>query len=410
MNSGDFIGMGAAPCRWPDRQQLRDNIFVWRQLLENLKKAMQPAKRSGFPGLLAKFLGWRTPIVALPRGEVHRLKLVIKGVPSRFVSSSLRLQLRQMLGNDKFGFAYSVQGDTATLWYWSEGNGNSIDRLRSATAGDEGFAPWPEPLLRPALDDGLHLIKCLDGYEAVSVVSQEDLRTRWFAVMPTDEAWATFVRDAGADVRHHPLPAPREINIKLHPARGWKLSTGLIRSVPSAVWIGAVTVAIAGLMVAIGGAYSFKLDSAISAEREKYEALSKEHAVTIGLQKQIDEKSDYLKGFSGLRTSYSQLELMTSLIESGVISEGGKISLSEWEFRNNRLRMLFAVPQDDFSLGLFLTVLEKQPVFRDIKLMTDTPPGTVGIQALVVSPASMGASEGDGRSVKTSISAGRNDS
>ena len=383
---------------------------MWRQLLENLKKAIRPTKKGGFSGFLPKLLGWRVPIVPLPRGEVHRLKLDIKGVPARFVSSSLRLQLRQMLGNDKFGFAYAIKDDTATLWYWNEDNGKGIDRLRSTMARDEGFVPWPEPLLRSTLDDGLYLIKCLDGFEAVSVVSREVLRTRWFAVMPTDEAWAAFVRDAGEDARHHPLSSPREINVKPHPARGWKLSTGLIRPIPSTVWVGAAVVAIAGLIVAIGGAYGFKLDSAISAEREKYDALSKEHAVTIGLQKQIDAKSDYLKGFSGLRTSYSQLELMTNLIESGVISEGGKISLAEWEFRNNRLRMLFAVPQDDFSLGVFLSVLEKQPVFHDIKLMTDTPPGTVGVQALVASPGSVEAREGDGRSLKTSTSAGRDNS
>ena len=377
------------------------------QLLDRLKRAIQPDSWRRLPEFLSGLLGGRTPVLILPRGEAHWLKLGVKGIPPRFVPSSLRLQLRQLLGDEKFGFAYSVKGDAASLWYWSESDGSGVNRLLGEKSSEDDFAPWPESLLRSDIEDGLHLIKCLDGFEAVSVVSQEIRRTRWFASVPTSEAWAAFVRDAGMDARHHPMPEPRQVSLKTVPARGWKLSTGLIQPIPPALWAGAVAAAVAGLLVVMGGAYGLKLDSAISAERANYERLSREHAVTIALQKKIDEKINYLKGFSGLRSSYSQLELMTSLVNSGVISEGDRISLSEWEFRNNRIRMLFFVPQEGFSLGLFLSVLEKQPVFRDIKLMTDTSLGTVGIQALVVPPSSPETLVSEVRTDRTPVSGGR---
>ena len=374
-----------------------------QQLLDSLRRAVQPEEWSRLPEILSGLLGCRAPVLIVPRGDAHWIKLDVRGIPPRFVSSSLRLQLRQLLGEEKFGFAHSVKGDVATLWYWSEGDGSGVDRLLAGKSRDDDFAPWPEPLLRPAIEDGVHLVKCQEGFEAISILSRETRRTRWFSSAPTDDAWAAFVRDAGLDPRHHPVPAPREIRLQTKPPRGWKVSTSLTHPVPPAFWAGTAVIALVGLLVVMGGAYGLKLDSAISAERARYATLSKEHAATIALQKKIDEKIDYMKGFSGLRSSYPQLELMTSLVKSGVISEGTKISLSEWEFRNNKLRMLFAVPQENFSLGLFLTVLEKQPVLREIKLMSDTPPGTVGIQASIVPLSSSERSGRDSQTEKTPV-------
>ena len=74
---------------------------------------------------------------------------------------------------------------------------------------------------------------------------------------------------------------------------------------------------------------------------------------------------------------------MQAVADAGLISESTRIRLTEWEYRGDRLRLQFAVPADNFSLGLFLGVLESLPAFREIRLITDSPPGTVGIQARV---------------------------
>ena len=74
---------------------------------------------------------------------------------------------------------------------------------------------------------------------------------------------------------------------------------------------------------------------------------------------------------------------MQAVADAGLISESTRIHLTEWEYRGDRLRLQFAVPADNFSLGLFLGVLESLPAFREIRMITDSPPGTVGIQARV---------------------------
>ena len=76
---------------------------------------------------------------------------------------------------------------------------------------------------------------------------------------------------------------------------------------------------------------------------------------------------------------------MQALIDAGLLGgENNPVSLIEWEYRNQRLRLLFQVPPDKFDLGAFLAVLERQPMFKSVKLMPDTPALTVGVQAQVV--------------------------
>jgi len=356
-----------------------------------LNRSVEPGLWRRVCDALRALLDWRPFILILPRSHVHWIKLDVRGIPSRFILSALRLQLKQFLGEEDFGFAYRLQGDTATLWYWSEANEGEFSRIVAGRTGE--IAPWPEPLLRSPLKDGVHLLVSERGFEAVSVLAQDVVRTRWYAVLPTAEAWASFIRDAGLDPDQSPLPAPRESKRLTHPPRGWKLSTSLNQPISYPVWAGAAMIAITGVLLAMGGSYSLKLENAIARERVMYEKLAKENATTIALQKQINQKLAYLNGFGGTRTPIPQLNLMKAVLDSGLVSEEAKISLAEWEYRNNRLRLLFSVPQEGFSLSAFLTVLERQPVLRDIKLMPDTPALTVGIQAAIVDPDRLVPSE-----------------
>lgn len=325
-------------------------------------------------------------VVLLPRAQTHWITLDVRGIPRRFLSSSLRLQLRKFLGQESFSFAYSVKEGIAGVWYWLE----SGERAHGDNSVKELTEVWPEVLLRQRVADGLHLIRCRDGFEAVYLRFQALVRTRWFPALPTNDCWDAFVRDSGLDPAANPMPDAADIALSKEPPSNWRISRSGARSLSGAVWGAVGLVTLLGMLVVICGALSLKLSAALSIEKRNHERLMKEHAVTISLQRKIDEIKTYLGGFSGLRTSYSQLELIESLIDAGLLSEKEKISLAEWEFKNNRLRLLFSVPQENFSLGMFLSVLEKQPKFSGMSLMPDTPVGTVGVQLVVASPGVAG--------------------
>lgn len=361
------------------------------QQTDKLERSAVPSRWRSAYEILRNLMIWRPSVLVLPRSHVHWMRLDVRGVPSRFILSSLRLQLRQFLGEGKFGFAYRMRDSVATLWYWSEAEEGAFSRIVAGRTGE--IAPWPEPLLRSALKDGVHLLVSEDGFEAVAVIAQELVRTRWYSTLPTEEAWASFVRDAGLNPDQSSLPVPRETKRLTRPPRDWKLSTSLNQPIPYPVWVGATMVAITGLLLMMGGAYSLKLDSAIARERVTYKKLAEENATTIALQEQINQRVAYLDGFRGVSQPVSQLNLMKAVLDSGLVSEEAKISLAEWEYRNNRLRLLFSVPQEEFSLSAFLAVLEKQPALRDIKLMPDSQPLTVGIQAAIADPNEQGVSD-----------------
>ncbi len=339
-------------------------------------------------GALVRLVEGAPNVAVLPRAKTHWITLDVRGVPRRFLSSSLRLQLRKFLGLDGLSFAYSVNEGIASVWYWLES-----DEYTFGDGSGEGAEPWPEALLRPPVADGMHLVRCCDGFEAVHVRSQALVRTRWFPKVPGNDLWEAFVRDSGLDPSAVPMPPATEYKLAKQPPGDWRVSSRRVRSFGGAAWGAVGLTTFLGMVVVVGCAVSLKLSAALSVERVYYDKLMKEHAVTISLQRSIDKKKAYLDGFSGLRSSYSQLELIEAVIDAGLLSEKTKVSLAEWEFKNNRLRLLFSVPQEDFSLGLFLSILEKQPMFNDLSLMSDTPAGTVGVQLAVVAPSVASAAE-----------------
>ena len=335
---------------------------------------------------LRRVAGCHRSIVCVPRADVHRIVFDIRGVPARLLRSSLRLRLQQHLGAGQYGFCYQSDDGNAELWYWRELEGAQNLYQSAATRGAAG-EPWPEPLLREPLRDGVHIVACVRGYEGVVVRAQRTVQTRWFPEFPDIREWSAFVRDAGGAPGDFSPPPALDVRQISRAPRGWRLCSSLIRPVSGAILAALGVVSIAGALVVIAVAYGLKLDRLINAETAAYEKLTKDHAETIALQKEIDSREAFLSRFRGVRPRNTQLELMNSLQESGVLGEGDKVSLAEWEYRDGRLRLQFAVSVGDFALGQFLATVEKLPAFGEIRLIPDTPQGTIGIQASIVTDA-----------------------
>lgn len=334
---------------------------------------------------MLEFADWRPQVVVIPRGQCHFIELDVSHVPRRYFASSLRLQLSQLTGLARTGYAWLVRKGEAQVWYWDEDGLNGI--VPADPDRTNGSKPLPEPLLRPPMTDGLHLVECIDGFEAVAIRGAEVHRTRWFRNRPNVGDWASFVRDSGDNPADQALPAAERANLSPTLPRGWKLATHLLRQIPAHDWVAAALAAVAGVVLIAGLLYEFKLDGMVAADRAELDRLARDHATTIALQKQIATEANYLEALQKARPNVLQLELMKNLAESGLLGETAKVSLAEWEFRNDRLRILFAVSEDTFNLTQFLTRLESLSMLKEIKLMPDTPPRTVEIQAAVTASA-----------------------
>ena len=312
-------------------------------------------------------------VVALPRGKCHRLTLDVKGVPRRMVQSSIALQLGHLTGQPVVGFAWRLAGTQAEVWYWPEAP-------LASSAVD--VRPCPEPLLRAEMPLGLHLIQCAAGFEAVSIKDGGIThRTRWFAALPAEAAWQQFVRDAGADPDQHPLPAAKSTALLDQPTKGWVLFAAAVRPLSPQQWAVWGAVALAGAALCGLLSYNLKLIVNTEALKKEYATLAEQSATTLKLQREIETLQQPVAAIVQVQPQVLQTKLMAGLAAAGLFDEATKVNLQEWEYRNGRVRMQFSVPAEGFELGKFLESIEKLGLFKNVRLLSGTPPQSVGLQA-----------------------------
>lgn len=314
-------------------------------------------------------------LVAKPRAQCHRLTLDVKGIPKRMLQSSLRLQLGHLTGLASFGFAWRLIGQQAEVWYWVEDP--------QALKGDE--LPCPEPLLRPRLPDGIHLIKCLDGFEAMSIKAGATRKTRWFATQPTELNWLQFARDAGVDAAFLTVPTPETVQILKKPAKDWLLVSSSIQSVSVVKWaVWAIVTALGAIFFALL-TYNIKLVLNVNDLRKDYEVLAQQAASTLKLQREIASLQQPIEAIAQSQPKVLQIRLMAQLAQAGLFDEATKVNLQEWEYRNGRIRVQFSVPAEGFELGRFLESIERLKLFKNVRLLPGTPPQSVALQAELAS-------------------------
>lgn len=345
-----------------------------------------PGQGARQQGGLARFLSvllGRPPLQRLSRGHCHRIVIDLKGIPRRMVGSSIGLQLGHLTGYSTPGYAWRQEGTQAEVWYWNEDIPSAAETPTAVVASSAGSRPCPEMLLRPNLLDGFHLIRCQDGFEALSQINGRVQRSRWFAALPDSAAWQKFVQDAGSDPDTHPLPAVQTCNLGDVPARGWSIQTHRLRLLSPKTWVVLVAVTLLGAAFCALLSYQVKLNQRIDTLRQEHAVLSGESASALKLQQQIESQQQQLAVVADIQPKVLQLKLMAQLADAGLFEEDTKVTLQEWEYRNNRIRLQFAVPAEGFVLGEFLESIEKLGLFTEVRLLPGTPPQTVGLQAVL---------------------------
>ena len=304
--------------------------------------------------------------------------------------SSIGLQLGHLTGLSTPAYAWRLHGTQAEVWYWNEETQAQADPADAPPVLQPGTLPCPEMLLRPALPDGLNLIHCLDGFEAISLAQGRIQRTRWFAAPPDPTVWQSFVRDAGSDPDLHPRPAAQTLGLGDLPDRTWSIHTSMLRPLKRQTWATLAAVTLVGAVFFALLSNSFKLSQRIDAVRQEHATLSREYALAVKLQQQIESQRKQLAVVADMQPKVLQLRAMARLAAAGLFDEATKISLQEWEYRNNRIRLQFAVPAEGFVLGEFLESIEKLGLLTDVRLLPATPALTVALQAALAGDVAPG--------------------
>ncbi|MBX3654347.1 MAG: hypothetical protein KF686_09185 [Ramlibacter sp.] len=165
------------------------------------------------------------------------------------------------------------------------------------------------------------------------------------------------------------------------PAAGWGFHTNLRKPVGKVVIGFAATIAALGFLVFGALVYDFKMVRAIDELQSENAQLSEKLRSVVKQQAELDEIVARVGDLSAERPRVLQLQALSRLASSGAVGDPAKVALVEWEYRNERVRMLFSVPQEKFVLSDFLLEIEKTGVFSEVRLLPGTPSLTVGLQA-----------------------------
>ncbi|MBX3658425.1 MAG: hypothetical protein KF740_08335 [Ramlibacter sp.] len=148
-----------------------------------------------------------------------------------------------------------------------------------------------------------------------------------------------------------------------------------------ALQVGALAAALLGALACAAAVYDLKLTREVAQAEAQLAELGREASSARKLQDELDGIIARVGALSNVQPRVLQVQALARLASSGLIGEAQKVVLVEWEYRNDRVKMLFAVPPDHFVLGDFLADIEKTGVFSDIRLLPGTPGISVGLQA-----------------------------
>jgi|JI6StandDraft_1071083.scaffolds.fasta_scaffold71367_2 hypothetical protein len=314
--------------------------------------------------------------ISIPRAQAHRLVLAMPPLADRQLQAAMYLQIQRLHGRAAVGYCWRRLGDAQVeAWYWDE---STPDIPASELNGRQ---PCPEHLLRAEAPDGFSLTRCSAGVDAAFCRGGRLEKARWFSAVPSDADWAWFVQDAGASPVEVPIPRVREAPARHNPPKEWSFFTSLHKPVTRLALAGFAAATLAGGALAAAAVYDFKLSGELERVRGQRALLATEAASAVKLQAELDDIATKVSGLSAQQAPVLQLQAMARLANSGLVGDASKVFLLEWEFRNDRMRMLFSVPPDKFVLSEFLAGVEKIGAFAGVKLLPGTPPQTVGLQA-----------------------------
>lgn len=349
---------------------------------------------------------------AVAREQLSLVKLSMPELPKRKLLAALRLQMLQFYPTGQFAFVCrrETSGQIA-VWSW---------QLPAPIEGQEPASGpyWPEPLLEQS-GSGFRLLSRASGAEAQSWLNGELQASQWFAQPPSPQEWQRFVRACAADPDQHPLPAPAKPLMLATTVKGWMRADNLPKSDPWKGWRWqAGTLALAALLFAALGAH-LQTRTQLELDRQALADLRKQREASLESRAAFEKARRELDAIQALAPQLSQLELLDRVLASGVLSVAGSLPqangpaptptpganavvapaqstapqvaptalFSDWEFRNQQLKITLEIPDGDIAMLDITRRIEATPGLSELKVGQDAAANTLALTMRVDSLA-----------------------
>jgi hypothetical protein len=299
----------------------------------------------------------------LARALVHFKSFPLADIPRNQRVAALRMQIKQWNPYASAGSCVVIERDTAMVWLWDQG------RVSGAIV-EAGLQPArvkivPETLLAPQLNNGLRLLKTLDGVEAQVWKSNILSASRWWPAQPAAEEWEAFQRDAGLAERA-PLPGMAQAPPLL--AEPWARATSLdtYRSLDTRVerLVYVFGIVLLGAATLWYGIHVIKNSAAVKAKGKELDALNQKAQPVIAARNQAQAALLRVQALLGNDPYPNQLQLMARVAE--VLPRNGTV-VREWNFQGGKLKLLLAVPDAAVQSSSLVSLLQSAGPFNNVR-------------------------------------------
>lgn len=292
-------------------------------------------------------------------------------LPATKRKAALALQLPQWSPFPDSAYAIVWQDGFAGVWCWD--NSRIEAEIRKHGRQPKSQQKIPESLLRPAAQDGLRLLKCLEGVEGQYWQDAQLMASRWWPQAPNAHDWLSFQRDCGIPVEQQQAAVTaQDLPLQTHPWGKISALSGAADQLPlaEAALYGALILAL-GLPTLYLGLHRYQINSAIADSKGKLAAIREKASPLFDAREKALESLARIKAIYALEHYPPPLSLMAAVAQA--LPKDGSF-VREWDMTGNQLKITVNSPNSSIVGTTYVEALEKAGPFADVKIITNADP------------------------------------
>jgi len=295
--------------------------------------------------------------------------------------AALALQLPQWSPYADSGYAITWKNGFASVWCWDRQRIDSEIQKNGKTPKSQ--KKIPETMLRAPLENGLRLLKCLDGVEGQYWQDGQLVASRWWPQKPDDHGWLAFQRDCGvpADaqqtaktVQDLPLLAQTWGKIALPGGSADDIS------IAETAFYGVMALGL-GVTTVVLGLQHHQIAHAIDLRANELATIKKKAGDVFSARESAMNTLARIKSIDAIEPFPQPLVLMEALAESLPKDEG--VFVREWDMTGAHLKVTISSPGANIVGANYVQALEKTGRFTDIQIVTDVDPKTTSFSMTI---------------------------
>ena len=317
------------------------------------------------------------PLCRFNRFDLSRL-------PAAKRKAALNLQLPQWSPFSDSGYAIVWQEGFASVWCWDNGRVDAeIQKLGKLSKSQQKL---PETLLRPPLQAGLRLLKCLDGAEGQYWQEGQLIASRWWPQRPDEHAWLAFQRECGiaADAQQARVTL-QDLPLLTRPWAKVSVPGASGADIPLAeLGLYAALVFGLGLTTAVMGLQHHQISSATAKRNAELAAIKSKAGKVFSAREDALNTLIRIKAIASIEPNPQPLVLMEAI--ANTLPKEGNASLREWDMTGSHLKISIFSQDANVAGANYVQALDKTGLFSNIQIVTDADPKVTGF-AMTVRPA-----------------------